>query len=826
MNGLFQDIHYALRQLHKRRGFTAVAVLTLALGIGLNTSIFSAFDALALRPLPVRDADSIVNVYQVVPNDGGPYRPFSYPEYIAFLDSNDSFSELAAYAWTSVELQVIQQSHRDVIAANGLLVSGSYFSTLGGETTLGRAFLPDEAQDYHAQPVVVLSHDFWQHRFDSNKEILGQTVTLNGTLFTVIGVAAPEFAGTEPQIPDFWIPLAAQPLLAPANSLLNNRGSFWLELVGHLKAGVSLNQARENMNTRMRTLAPEYLAGAGHSGILLTPGTLVSRPDERAALTSVVGLILGAVGIVLLIACANIAGLVLARSTTRRSEFGVRLALGASRSRLMRLLFTENLLIAFAGGSGGLLLAWWLPSVLVRLLQPPHEQTFSLPVTLDLRVILYAALLSAIAGVAVGVVPVWQISKFAVLSWLKDDTSRFGVHLSRSRLHKILVVAEASVCLVLLAASGLLVRALQRAETIDLGFNSAHVLTVSLDLGAHGYDNARAAEFHQRFTERLQNLPGVQSVTIASLPPLGGVSRSGPVTVNGRESSSLPRMWDYWVVSLNYFETLEIPILKGRAFTREDTRQNSVAAIVNQSAARDLWPGENPLGKRFRLGPPNAPFLEVVGIAQNTRGARLWEEDKPYVYLPLLKTTQGPLIQTGQLGMQFLVRTQSEPETLATMLPKIAATLDPNVRATASPLESSLGRWVWFSRMGALLSSILGLLALVLAALGIYGVMAYSMAQRTREIGLRIAFGANRNDIRNLALKEGLRLSLLAVAIGLVISFPAMRLITFVLYGLGPADPLTFITVSVLLCGVALLACYIPARRAAKVDPMEALRYE
>ncbi|HWF92521.1 MAG TPA: ABC transporter permease [Terriglobales bacterium] len=823
MNGFLQDAKYALRQLARNRVFSIVAISTLALGIGLNTSIFGVFDELVLRPLPLRNAAEIVNAYQSTQNDHGHYRPFSYPEYVALQDSNEALSGLAAYSWEPVEVDI---NHQDRFAAQGLLVSGNYFSVLGEETSLGRAFLPDEAQVFHALPVVVLSHSFWQRQFHSDKDVVGRVLSLNGVMVTVIGVASPQFAGTEPQIPDFWAPLALQAQLTPANPLLNDRASFWLQLVGRLRPSVSLTQAQARMSGLLHGLAPEVLENANRSSILLTPAVLLSRPDERAAIGSDLLLILAAVSIILLITCINVAGLVLARAATRRPEIGVRLSLGASRYRLIRQLLIENLLIAFAGGVAGLFLAWWLPTFFARILQPPYEQPFFLPANLDYRIFLYTAFLSTIAGVAVGLVPALQASKYNLVPLLTNHASRFGIRFGRSRLHRILVIAETSLCLILLMAAGLLVRALQRAQQIDLGFDGAHVLTASLDLGAHGYNNARAAEFHRQFAERLRNLPGVQSVSLVSLPPLGGISRAGSITVSGREVADSSRLWDYWVVSPNYFETLQIPVLKGRAFVPEDARGNSNAAIVNEAMARDLWLGQNPIGKRFRLGPTSVPFTEVVGVVPNTRGARLWEADKPYVYLPVLEKTQGPVIQTRQLGMKFLIRVDGKPEIIAAMLPKVASALDPNVRVSATPLESSIGRWLWFSRIGALLSGALGLVALMLAAIGIYGLMSYSISQRTREIGIRIALGADRNRIRWLALNEGLRLCLLAIAIGAGMAFPAMRIISGLLYGLGPIDFVSFAGVSLLLGGVAMLAAYLPARRAAKVDPMVALRYE
>jgi len=831
MGTLIQDIKYGLRMLARNPGFTAVAVLTLALGIGLNTSIFTLFDAARLRALPVKDPKTLVDVYQSIQNDAGSYRTFSYPEYIALRELNSAFSGLAAYSWIPAELDAgppDNTTNDAATQAHGLIVSGNYFSMLGGEAALGRTFAPDEGQIPGAYPVLVLSHAFWRRHFNSDPSVVGRTVKVNGTPFAVVGVARQSFVGTEPQIPDFWAPLMMQAQLMPGNSALQDRGSFWLDLVARLKPGVSRKQAQASLNVLISRLSRDYLGTSERASITLTPGSFLSRPDERGRVDSVAFLVLAAVGMVLLIACANVAGLVLARASGRQREIGVRLSLGASRGRLIRQLLTESALMALLGGGIGLLLAWQLPNFLIGLLQPSYEPPFALHLALDIPVLGYTLGLSLITGLIFGLAPALQASKPNLVSSLKDEGTTFGLQLGRSRFRSLLVVVETAVCLVLLFAAGLLVRALEKARHVDPGFDTKHVLVVSLDLGFRGYDDNRAAAFHAQLITRLQDLPGVKSVSIASLAPLGGVSRSGSIVVAGKENpaSAPSRLWDYWVVSPNYFETLGVPILQGRSFSAQDIRGGPPVAIINRAMAREVWPGENPLGKRFRLGPPSVPFSEVVGVVKDTRGARLWEADKPYVYLPLLLTTQGPPVQIEQLGMLFLVRAQGNPDIVAAMVPRVVKALDPGVQSSCSVLEKSLGRWVWFSQVGAVLSGTLGLLAVLLAVVGLYGIMSYSVNQRTREMGIRMALGATHSDVLRLIVGQGLRLTFVGIAAGLVIALAAARMIAAMLYGVKTSDPATLVGVSLLMTLVAMAACYIPARRATKADPVVALRYE
>jgi putative ABC transport system permease protein len=830
MTGFFQDVRYALRQLRKSPAFTTVAVLTLGLGIGLNSAIFTLFDALTLRPLPISDPDAVVNVYQRIQDEAGSYRSFSYPEYVALRQSNAVFSGLIAYSWIPAEMVTPTRSTVDgAEEAHGLLVTANYFPLLGGEAALGRTFLTEEDEVHGAQPVMVLSHGFWEEHFSSDRSIVGKSVKLNGTLMTVVGVASAGFFGTEPQTPDFWVPMMMQAQLMPRDERLSDRRSFWLDVVARLKPGVSRKQAQAGMDALINRIAPDYLGTNQKASIDLVAGSLLARPDVRGEVDSIAFLVMASVAMILLIACANVANLSLARSAVRQKEIGVRISLGASRGRVVQQLLTESLLVALLSGVAGLLLARWLPGAIITLLRPQHEQPISVPLVLDIPVLGYTLLLSVGTAIVFGLIPALRASRTNPNSASKGEITTLGQGGGRLRIHSVLVGTEISVCLVLLLGAGLLARALGRAQTVDPGFDMKHVLALSMDLNLHGYDNERAAEFHRHLIEQLQALPGVKAVSVASLAPLGGVSRAAPVTAagsNGPVGASETSV-GYWVVSPNYFATLSIPIVQGRSFGLRDTGQGTPVAIINEAMARQFWPGQDPVGKRLRPGPPSVPFTEVVGVVKNTRGARLWEADQPYVYLPLLQNNKkGPAIQTEQLGMKILIRTDGNPDDISAIVPRVVRTLDPNVQGSAATLGKSAERWVWFSQVGAMLSSSLGILGLFLASLGIYGLMSYSVAQRTHELGIRIALGANRSDILKLVLGQGLRISLVGLVVGLAIALGVTRVIAAMLYGVKPTDPVTFGGVSVLLTAVALLASYLPARRAAKVEPLVALRYE
>jgi len=628
----------------------------------------------------------------------------------------------------------------------------------------------------------------------------------------------------EPQLPDFWAPMMMQAQLMPGDDRLHDRNSFWLDAVARLDPGSSRLQAQDAMNGAIRSVAEDYLGAKQDVRVVLTGGAFLGRPDVRSQVNSLAFLVLAPVAMILLIACANVANLSLARAAGKQREMGVRLSLGASGRRIVRQSLTESLLIAMFSGAIGLVLARFLPAMLISLLQPPYEQPFTVDIGVDGRVLAYTVLLSLLTAIVFGLVPALRAAKTNPSLSMKDPIAAFARVGRRSGPISLLVAAEISVCLVLLLGAGLLIRALNRAQTIDIGFETKNVLSVSLDLNVHGYDDRSAAEFNRRLTERLEALPEVQSSSVVSLVPLGGVSRAVPASNNAE--THLSASVGYWVVSPTYFSTLGIPIVRGRSFDEQDTRQGRSVAIINEAMARQFWPGQDPLGKQLRPGPPSVPFVEVVGVARNTRGARLWEADQPYLYLPLLQTTDGPPVQTEQLGMKLVVRTKGNPDVVSPMVLRTIRTIDPNVKPTIITLEKSAGRWLWFSQVGATLSSTLGLIGLLLASAGIYGLMAYSVEQRTHELGIRMALGADRNAILKLIVGQGLRITLWGMGIGLGVAVALTRTIAAMLYGVKPTDAPTFAAVVSVLTVVALAAAYVPARRAAKGDPIAALRCE
>src|SRR5216683_4228044 len=530
-DNLRQDVRFGFRMLRKSPAFTVVAVLTLGLGIGLNSAIFTLFDALMLRPLPIRDPNAVVNVYQRIQDEAGGYRSFSYPEYVALRESNDAFSGLIAYSWIPVEIERPTRSAVDgAEEAHGLLVTAEYFSLLGGEVAVGRTFLPEEDETRGAHPIVVLSHGFWEQHFNSDRSIVGKSVKLNGIFMTVVGVASAGFVGTEPQTPDFWVPMMMQAQLMPGDDRLGDRGSFWLDVVARLKPGVSSIEAQTSMDVLINRIAPDYLGTNQKVSVDLVAGSFLPRPDVRGQVNSLAFLVMASVATILLIACANVANLSLARAAVRQKEIGVRLSLGASRGRVVQQLLTESLLVALLSGVAGLLSARWLPGAIISLLRPQHEQPISVPLVLDIPVLGYTLLLSVGTAIVFGLIPALRASRTNPNWASKGEITTLGQGGGRLRLHSVLVGAEISVCLVLLLGAGLLARALGRAQTVDPGFDMKHVLALSMDLNLHGYDNERAAEFHRHLIEQLQALPGVKAVSVASLAPLGGVSRAAPVT--------------------------------------------------------------------------------------------------------------------------------------------------------------------------------------------------------------------------------------------------------------------------------------------------------
>ncbi len=857
MSALLQDLKYGLRMLAKNPGFTAVAVLALAIGIAANTAIFTAYNAVALRPLQATDPDRLVNVFRTTLADRFSWA-FNYPDYVYYRDHNTVFSSLIAADGTLVALSDARGATNQVAPMGGsisalagirffqqmggsaefspaAMVSENYFSTLGINAVKGRTFASEEARS--AYPVVILSSNFWERRFNSDPSVLGKTLKLNGKPFTVIGVTPKDLMGTFPNVVNFWLPISAIPLLERGRNLFHNRDDDCCELVGRLKSRVTMEQAQAEMNVLADQLRRTYPPGSKNSKpvtITLTPGSpLHLRPTAEA--TTIIGLVMGVVGLVLLIACANVAGLQLARSAARHKEIGVRLALGASRGRLIRQLLTEATLLAVLAGAVGLLFAWWAVRLLVGAISqslPKEWGILALQVDPDLHVFGYTLVVSLLAGILFGLAPALEASKPNLTSVLKEEAVGLGEKLRRSRMRDLLVAAQVAICLVLLIAAGLLARGSARAMRIDFGFETKRVLAMGIEMPPGlGYDRAKSGAIVRQFVDRVCRVPGVKSATRGRAPGAGGL-RTTSVSVSrpGEQLNGQPLLLNYSYVSPNYFETLSIPIVRGRTFTDEEARREATLTVISEAAARKLWLGQNPIGKRVKLDAtkqyhdsdepfPTGQSFEVIGVTTDIRSVWLNELDPGYFYMPM---------PPNHYYESLLVRTESDPNALMEALGNEVKAVDPNVIAFAETLDGLLTNNPSFviSRIGAILSSIVGLLGLLLASVGIYGMASFAVVQRTHEVGIRMALGALAGDVLKMILRQSMKPVAIGMMLGIAISAATSRLLSALLFGLSFLDPLAFLGVSLFLASVALLASYIPARRATMVDPIVALRYE
>jgi macrolide transport system ATP-binding/permease protein len=857
MQTLWQDLRYAMRTLRKKPGFSFVAIITLALGIGVNAALFSVFAAFVLKPLPLKDPGSLVTL-EGANAQGERHSLFSYRDYLDYRGQTTTLSEVIA--WNKVRATLGEAPPReddDAFAEGyeylfGQIVSGNYFATLGAEMSQGRAFQPTDDEHPDDNPVVVLSYGFWQRRFESDPSIVGKTINLQGQPFTIVGVTSREFIGTTPDVPSFWAPLMMRDRLIQTGGWgykrwLTDRNSEVFTLLGRLKPDVTRAQAETEMQLIAGRLAQSYPAEERATRIKLeSAGTFVTLNDDVMPL--VIPLLIG-FGLVLLIACANVANLLLARAAGRQREIGVRLAMGASRARIVRQLVTESVLLAMAGGALGLLLAVWTlsalyPIVLSSVPLPKGLMAgFSLNLAPDWRVFSFTLLLAALAGIGAGLAPALQASKPDLTRALKDEGSALGQHLSQSRLRSALVVAQIAVCMALLVAAGLLVRNLQRVRTIDTGMNTKNVFSVAAGLKAlsgppavaggqtEKKDAARETELRRQLADRLRATPGVVSVSRAHQQPLSGGMGNTAVILPGQERDR-PLEARFNLVSPEYFEALSIPLTRGRPFTAQEVNANTPVIVISEATAQRYWPGADPLGKQLGVAAgaqqvesdvPNKSAVayrqyEVIGVARDTRSRWVWQKDETFLYVPLPPTSLS--------GQYLIVRTAGDPATVMNTVGGAATAIDPLLRVSVQRIEETLAFQMAPFRAIAWLSGVLGLLALLLASIGLYGVMSFVVTQRTHEIGIRMALGAQAVDVVSLFLSQGLRLTAIGVACGLAGGALISRLLTAVLIDLSALDPVTFVGVSVFLTVVALLAILVPARRATKVDPLVALRYE
>jgi predicted permease len=848
MRALLKDIRYGLRGLLRRPGFAAVAVLTLALGIGVNTALFTVFDALALRPLPLEKPEQLVNISGLNAH-GERMNLFSYVDYLDYRERSDVFAGLVALNKVAAPLgDAVPGGETDVLPGDAeyvplQLVSDNYFSVLGAKTEAGRAILAEDNAP-SAQPVIVLSHWFWERRFKADAGVVGKTLHLRGETFTIIGIAERGFIGTMPDAPAGWIPLATRDRVIPAGfwnyrRWLNERDADSFTLIGRLKDGVTRERAQGEMSLVAAQLAAEYGGEGRKIGVVLTSGMAFVNltAEEMPFITP----LLLAVGLILLIACANVANLLLARAASRQKEIGVRLALGASRWRLVRQLLTESVLLGVAGGACGLLLAVWTlnalyPVVISALPMPAGlKESFTLNLEPDFRIFGFTLLASLAAGIAAGLAPALQASKPNLVSALKDEGSTLSPHLSQSRLRNALVVTQVAVCLTLLVGAGLLVRNVRSISTLDVGFETKNILSVAAGLRRDEAGGRGDAEARRQLTERLRAMPGVKSVSQAYRAPLvGGPAKTVATTDASVQGGGRPFEVNYNVVSPEYFNTLNLRITRGRAFNEQEARASARVVVVSEATARRLWPGEDALGKRIGIeanlseekeedasqpfgGTGAFPEFEVVGVARDARSGWVWQKDETFLYLPLSPESR--------LGQQILISTEGDAQTFVGAVRREARAVGDLLVSVRRPEEALEFQMAPFRAM-ALLAGALGLLALLLAGVGLYGVMSFVVSQRTREIGIRVALGAQSRDCVRLFLRQGLRLTAIGLVVGIAGGVAVSRLLASVLVDLSPLDPVSFGGVSLFLASVALVSCYIPARRATKVDPMVALRYE
>jgi macrolide transport system ATP-binding/permease protein len=819
MSTLMQDLRYGARMLTKQPGFTLAAVLTLSLGIGANSAIFNGVSAFVIRPLAgAAEPERLVVPFEVDIR-GNRSDSHSYPDYLDYRARNRTLDGLLTFRLTQAVLGAGEQN--DVIY--GELVSGNYFDVLGVKAALGRTFAPEEDKTPNTHPVVVISHTLWLNRFASDPAVVGKGVLLNGHQFTVIGVAPPEFQGTKWGLGmDFWAPMMMQECIAPGGNHLAERGRAWLQMLGRLKPGVTMGQAADDLTAVAAQLDREFPNERGRDNRVVLLPESEGRFDEAAGTIKLgSALALGVVGVVLLIVCANLANLLLARGLARRREIAVRLALGAGRWRVVRQLLTESVLLALAGGALGLLLAFWMSDLLL-LLAPVLPYRMALNVPVDLSVILFTLLVSLLTGVVFGLAPALQTTKTDLVSALKGEEVAVAGGGRRLTLRNLLVVAQVVLSLVVMVAAGLFVRSFRSAQAIDPGLRADGVVAMTVTPGLLGYDEARGQEFYRRVVERVGALPGVESASLAHTLPLGDSSSStGPVVAEGRP---LPPPGEgmsvmYNTVGPGHFTTLQIPLLGGRDFNEADRRDGRRVIIINETAARRLWPGENPVGKRVSIGRNNPTLREVVGVARDGKYRSLGESPRAFAWFPL---SQG-----YETEMTLLVRAPGEPQAVVGSVREAVRAIDPQLPlAAVKTLRQHLTQALWGPQMGALLASAFGALALLLAGVGLYSVIAYSVGRRTREIGIRLALGAERGAMVRMVAAQGLKLALAGVVAGLPLAFALARVLSSLLYGVSASDPLTFACVALMLALVALLACYVPARRAARVDPMVALRYE
>ncbi len=819
METLIQDIRYGVRMLIKNPAMTLVAVVTLALGIGANTAIFSAVNGMLLRPMPVANADRLMVVAgQLKGNDS--FNSFSYLDYHDLRAQANGFSDLLAYQIYLVGLAADNKADSLMVS----YVSSNYFSALGLKPALGRLIYGDESEQQGQEPVVVLSHNYWQTRFNSDQNIVGRQVKLNGRTATVIGVAPEGFRGLYSVIDmQAYMPMGMRTLWSDNDDFWKKRESRQLKVLGVLKPGISRKEAQSSVDVVMQRLAQSYPEDKNFSARLYPEWLARPEPDPTYQLVIIGVAFMVLAGLVLLLACTNVANIVLVRAAARTREMAVRAALGAARTRLVRQLLTESIILGLLGGIAGLLLGGWVSAALSSIHIEALGSRLVFDFSLDWRVFAFGVVAALVTGILVGLVPAWRASRTNLTEVLHEGSRGVLAGTSRSWLRPALVVSQVAVSLTLLVAAGLFVRSARNAERAYFGFDPTHVLNATMDVRNIGFKKEQARLFYRDLEGRAKALPGVQSVSLAVSIPMGYSNEGGPVYLEGKSSDSKETVPDllYNTVSLDYFATMRTPLVRGRNFNAEDTENSPRVAIINEYMAQRYWPKEDAIGKRFSTKGPAGPFIEIVGIAKQGKYTGIGEDPTAFFYLPQEQDAQ--LVRTIQL------RTAGAPEMMIPEVDRLIHSMAPGLPLVGvETMEQSLEgvNGLFGFRMGTRFAGALGLLGLVLAIVGVYGVISYTAAQRTHEIGVRMALGADRRDILKMVLRQGVILVGIGAVVGVVLTLLLARGISGLLVGVSPSDPLTFVAMAAFLATVGLLASYIPARRAMNVEPLRALKYE
>jgi predicted permease len=818
LDNFWKDLRYAFRMLFKSPGFTLVAVLALGLGIGANTAIFSVFNGMLWRPLPVKNPKQLVVV-------AAKTRDFQFPVNMSYADFQDYrelksvFSDLVVYAPSPVNFGAQGRPERAWVD----LVSGNYFSALGIEPVLGRTFAPDEGWVQNKDPLIVLSYKYWQKRFGGDRNIAGQTVQVNNHAFTIIGVAPEKYVGAYYFIePDFYLPISTIGLLDPTQTdVLTRRSASFLRVLGYLTPGVNPAQAMAAAQPIDQRLAQDY--PDSHKGLsLLVLPELSARPEPGLGgfMSTAVIVFMLLVGLVLLIACANVANLILARANGRRKEFATRVALGASRWRMARQLLTETVLLSAFGGILGMVFARWAGMALTSIHIPSDIPLRLFDLRLDWRIFGFAFLAALLTGVVAGLVPSLQASRTDLADTLKAGGRSGGSSASHHRFRNALVVSQVAVSLLLLACAGFFIRSLQNSAHVDMGFRVDHTLMMSVDLGLQGYNEERGQQFFKQLTERVRSVSGVRDAAVSAYIPMGYDNSGVNVFPEGQviDDKTNTQVVFADMVQPSYFRTAGVPVIKGREFTDADSASAPLVAIINDTFAQKIWPGQDSIGKIFRTkkdGPP----IQVVGLTRTGKYLFLYETPQLYAYFPLA--------QRYSSGANLFVYSEGDPQQLVSGVREQIRQLDaslPVFAVTTMEAHVRYGKPLLPARLGAMLVGAFGVLGLVLASVGVYGVVSYSVSQRTQEIGIRTALGAQRSNVLGMILKQGMRMALIGTGIGIVLSFLLFRGLRTVLYGVKSTDFVTLAAVSGMLLAIAFLASYVPALRATRVDPVVALR--